>query len=97
MIRNPVSGCGTCTGNNCKNNFIYRRIKADPKENTLKGSETIISTRTGVILICGIIVLLAACMNYRETASLSFEAELMLLSAVLIFAAAGMLHRQEQR
>jgi len=36
-------------------------------------------------------------MNYRERAGLSFEADLMLLAAVLIFAAAGVLYRQEQR
>jgi len=92
-----VSGRGNCTDNNCKKNFIYHRIKADPNKNTLKGSETIISTRISAILICGIIVLLAAYMNYRETAGLSFEAALMLLAAVLIFAAAGMLHRRERR
>jgi nitrate reductase gamma subunit len=97
MIHNPASGCGNCTGNYCKNNLIYRRIKADPNKNTLKGSDTIISTRISAILICGIIVLLAACMNYRETAGLSFEAALMLLSSVLIFAAAGVLYRNEQQ
>jgi hypothetical protein len=80
----------------CKKYFIYRRIKAVLEENTLKGSDIIISTRTGAILICGIVVLLAAYMNYRETAGLAFETCLMLLAAVLIFAAAGVLYRQEQ-
>jgi len=62
----------------------------------MMGSDTIISTRIGVILICGIVVLLAACMNYRESAGLSLGADLMLLAAVLIFSAAGVLYRQEQ-
>jgi hypothetical protein len=62
----------------------------------MRGSDSIITTRIGAILVCGIIVLLAACMNYRETAGLSFAADLMLLSAVLIFSAAGVLYRQEQ-
>jgi hypothetical protein len=63
--------------------------------NTLTG-DTILSTRVGLILVCGIIVLLAACMNYREAAGLSLGADLMLLAAVLIFSAAGMVYRQEQ-
>ncbi len=60
------------------------------------GSDTIISTRIGAILVCGIIVLLAACMNYRETAGLSLGADMMLLAAVLIFSAAGVMYRQDQ-
>jgi hypothetical protein len=35
-------------------------------------------------------------MNYRETAVLSFGTDLMFLSAVLIFVAAGMLYRKEE-
>jgi len=54
-----------------------------------------LSTRVGLILVCGIIVLLAACMNYRETATLSLGTDLMVLSAVLIFVAASVLYRQE--
>jgi hypothetical protein len=63
--------------------------------NTMKGGVTILSTRVGLILVCGIIVLLAACMNYRETATMSFGTDLMVLSAVLIFVAASVLYRQE--
>ncbi len=61
----------------------------------MKGGVTILSTRVGLILVCGIIVLLTACMNYRETATMSFTADLMVLSAVLIFVAASVLYRQE--
>lgn len=63
--------------------------------NTLHGCDTIISTRVGLILVCGIIVLLAACMNHRETAALSFETDVMFLSSVLIFIAAAVLHKKE--
>jgi hypothetical protein len=34
-------------------------------------------------------------MNYRETATMSFGTDLMVLSAVLIFVAASVLYRQE--
>ena len=61
----------------------------------MKGGVIILSTRVGIILVCGIIVLLAACMNYRETATMSFGTDLMVLSAVLIFVAASVLYRQE--
>jgi hypothetical protein len=65
------------------------------KMNTLNGGDTIISTRVGLIFVCGIIVLLAACMYYRETAVLSFGTDLMFLSSVLIFIAAAVLQKKE--
>ena len=64
---------------------------------TIQVSDTIISTRTCAILACGIIVLLAACMNYRETADQSFGTDLMFFSAILIFIVAAILFGQENQ
>jgi hypothetical protein len=62
----------------------------------MNGSETITSTRIVAVLVCGIIILFSVCMNYRENAGMSIGTDLMLLSAVMIFAAASVMFRLEQ-
>lgn len=42
-------------------------------------------------------MLLAACMNYRETADQSFGTDLMFFSAILIFIVAAILFGQENQ
>ena len=54
-----------------------------------------VSLRVTLVLICGILSLVAAIMNYRETVTASWGTYLMFVSAILIFIVAGLLYRQE--
>jgi len=63
----------------------------------MKGGAIIVSPRVGAVLVCGIIILFAACMNYRESAGMSMGTDLILLAAVLIFTTAGVLYVNEQQ
>ena len=49
-----------------------------------------------MVLICAIIALFAAFMNYRESVTVSLGTYLMFISAILIFVVAGMLYKQEK-
>jgi hypothetical protein len=50
-----------------------------------------------MVLICGIIALVAAVMNYYEAGIISNGTYLMFISAILIFGVAALMYRQEKR
>nr|WP_320161567.1 hypothetical protein [uncultured Methanoregula sp.] len=64
---------------------------------SFSGGESIVSSRFALVLICAIIVLFAAVMNYREAVSASWTNYLMFIGAIGIFIAAGMMYKSEKQ
>ena len=75
---------------------MSRSTKCRPRKT---GTEVrnIVSRNVIFILICGIIVLVAAFMNFFESHDSSFSKYILFLSAILILAVAGMLHAMDQK
>lgn len=71
-------------------------MQTEKKINPVGGESTMVSEYI-IVLICGIIVLLVAIMNYREAVTISNVTYLMFVSAILILAAAALMYRQEKR
>jgi hypothetical protein len=56
-----------------------------------------VSSRFALVLVCGIIVLFAAVMNYQQAVSASWTNYLMFIGAAGIFIAAFLIYRSEKK
>jgi amino acid transporter len=63
---------------------------------SFRGGESIVSSRFYLVLICAVVVLFAAFMNYREAVSASWTNYLMFIGAIGMFVCAGLLYRSEK-
>ena len=72
-------------------------MESRPKKKQDTKVRTIVSRNVIFILVCGIIVLVAAFVNFFESPDNSFAKYILFLSAILILAVAGMLYAADQK
>lgn len=79
-----------------KKSAVITGFKQLGNEISFSGGESIVSSRFYLVLICAVVVLFAAFMNYREAASASWTNYLMFIGAIGMFVCAGLLYRSEK-
>jgi uncharacterized membrane protein SirB2 len=75
---------------------VIALFKQRENERSFNGGENIVTSRFYPVLICAVVVIFAAFMNYRQAVSASWTNYLMFIGAIGMFVCAGLLYKSEK-